>query len=150
MTGKSRKTGEESLTAYSQEDLQVLTFNVGGVSMAVDTAQIDKILETDEAAEKKLKTERLDKIIPFYNSPVIFGSPRVLVTKDEVPFGIVIDRPGDIVSVPLDSIRPLPALLSDSKCPKAIWGAALRNDEVILLVDFYKLKNKEDMVRNTA
>lgn len=128
---------------HNHEELRILTFNVGGVSMAVDTTRIDRMLEIDEAVEKKLKFERLDERISFYDSAVIYSSPKVLMMKDEMPFGIVIDKPGDIVSVPIDSIRPLPALISDSKCPKAIWGAALMNDEVVLLVDFHKLRDAE-------
>lgn len=125
---------------HNHEELRILTFNVGGVSMAVDTTRIDRMLEIDEAVERKLKIERLDERISFYDSAVIYSSPKVLMMKDEMPFGIVIDKPGDIVSVPIDSLRPLPAL---TKCPKAIWGAALMNDEVILLVDFHKLRDAE-------
>jgi len=123
-----------------QEELQVLTFDVGGVIMAIDASQVDRIMDIEEAIYRQFKFEWLDDKIPFCGK-VAFASPKVLWIKDEkIPFGIVIDKPGSIVSVPRDSLRPLPAL---SKSPKAIWGAALVNNEVLLLVDFYKLRSQE-------
>ncbi|MBI4691591.1 MAG: chemotaxis protein CheW [Nitrospirae bacterium] len=125
------------------QELQILTFNIGGVNMAVDTTQIGRMLEIDEAVERNLKIERLDDRISFYDIAVIYSAPKVLMINDKMPFGVVIDKPDDIISVPIDSLRPLPALISDSKCPKAIWGVALMNDEVVLLIDFYKLQSAE-------
>jgi chemotaxis signal transduction protein len=126
---------------HNNEELQILTFNIGGVGMAVDTSQVDRMMDIEDAIHMQSKFEWIDDKILFHGK-VAFTSPTVLWIKDEkIPFGIVIDKPGDIVSVPFDSLRPLPALLSGSKCPGAIWGAVLMNDNVILLVDFYKLRD---------
>ena len=122
--------------------LQVFTFNAHGVDMAVDIAQIDRVLDVDEAVERGLKIKSFYEGISFHGRTAI---SKVFMIKDEIPFGILIDKPGGIVSLPFDSLRPLPALLSDSRCPKAIWGAALMNDEVVLLVDFYKLRNSNSI-----
>lgn len=120
--------------------LQVFTFNARGVDMAVDITQIDRVLDVDEAVERGLKIKSFHESISFHGGTAI---SKVFMIKDEIPFGILIDKPGSIVSVPFDSLRPLPPLLSDSRSPMAIWGAALINDEVLLLVDFYKLRDLE-------
>ncbi len=57
----------------------------------------------------------------------------------KAPFGVVVDEPDEMLSFTLDSILPLPLLISGCSLTKAIWAAAVRQGEIILLVDFLKL-----------
>lgn len=125
---------------YNLEELSVLTFNMNGVMMAVDASQVDRMMDVDEAVNRQINVKWLDDKIHFYGKKIVFTAPKVLLIKDEkIPFGIVVDEPGDILSVSIDSIRPLPPLISASEDSGTIWGAALIDEDVVLLVDFYKM-----------
>ncbi len=143
------------------DDIQVLVFNIMGVKMGVDTEQVYGMRDHLHAEGEDLKIARFHEKIPFRITPVIYRSPKILLIRDDAASsgsGIIVDEPEDIVSIPIDSIRPLPPLL-ELLCPsRQIWGTAIRShadlspkvsigergsekDEIILLVDFYRLLN---------
>lgn len=122
------------------EDIQLLVFNIGGIKIGVDISQVAEMLEPEQAAERGLKISRFSDEIPFREESVVYTSPKVLLVKNEKkPHGIVIDRPDDIISIAIDSIRFLPSVVACCSGTKAIWGAAVHCNDIILLVDFYKL-----------
>lgn len=121
--------------------LQMLAFTIMGVKLAADTGQIDEMLRPDQAVERGLKIHNFDDRIPFHGRPVIYNSPVVLMINHPSgkTFGIVIDRPDEIISLDIGSIRPLPALLTEGGRSGAIWAAAIKDDTVVLLIDLLKL-----------
>lgn len=124
--------------------MEVLTFNIGGVKMGVDTSQVAAMLKPEQAEEMGIGVSGFAEKIPFRDSDITYSTPKVIVIKDEgIPYGILIDRPDDIVPVSIDDIRPLPPVVNACIGSKAIWGALLRGAEVILLVDFYKIPNSD-------
>jgi len=133
-------TAEVHIGSGHCEEIQLLTFTIMGTRMGVDTSQVSEMLEPEQAGERGINVHRFNDELPFRDSQVIYNSPKVLLIKNEGPaYGILIDQPDEIGSISLNSIRPIPPLISSCKGPKAIWGAAVKDEEIILLVDFYRL-----------
>ncbi len=120
--------------------LELLTFSIGGVKMAVDTAQVSEMLKIEHAADKGINICRIPEKIHFCVQLIGYSDPHVVVIKDVgEPYGVLIDLPEDIVRVSIDDIHTLPQALALSSTSKAIWGALPKDDNVILLLDLYKL-----------
>jgi len=127
------------------KELYLLVFKVMGIRMGIDVDEVDEMLEPDQLEGTSYKIFPLHEKIPFRGGPVLYKSPKVLLLKEvgtdlkSAATGLLIDQPEDILSVSIDSIHPLPPLLEARNRPAVIWGAALKEGEVILLIDFYKL-----------
>lgn len=133
-------TAEGHIGSGPYEEIQLLTFTIRGARLGVDTSQVSEMLEAEQAGERGLSVRRFDDALPFRGGPVTYTSPMVLLIKKGGPqYGILIDKPEEICPVPLSMIRPLPPFMLSRKGPKAIWGAVVREEEVILLVDFCRL-----------
>ncbi|HWP46418.1 MAG TPA: chemotaxis protein CheW [Candidatus Limnocylindrales bacterium] len=131
------------------KEIQLLIFDIIGIKFGVDIEQVSEIYELIDLGQMKgakYGASWFHEKIPFRQGPVVYKSPRLLILRDqETTLGIIIDQPEDILSITLDDIHPLPSLLEALNRPAAIWGIALKDEKMILLVDFYKLfVNKED------
>ncbi len=131
---------EEGGGSVCTDELTLLVFTVGGVRMAVDTAQVYGMAHPEDVEIQGRETLGLHQIISF-RGPVSYKAPWVLQLKDEaMPYGIMIDQPEEIVPVNLDALQPLPRLIRAGGGSEAIWGAMVRADgTILLLVDLYKL-----------
>jgi chemotaxis signal transduction protein len=122
------------------DELQVLTFTLRGVKMGIDTCQIVELMEPDEAEARGWKPFRLSDRLALRGANAAEHSAKVLLTgKEGTPMAVTIDRPAAILSIPLDDLQPLPRLIASCGGSRAVWGAVVREDELILLVDLYKL-----------
>lgn len=122
-------------------ELQLLTFSINGTRMGVDTSQISEMMEQEEAEARGMTILKFSDEVPFRETDFAYVSPKVLKIKNtDSPAGVVIDQAEDITSVSVSSIRPLPYLVEISNRTKTIWGVAVMDNDIILLVDFYKLK----------
>lgn len=134
-----------SESASKDEDFQethFLIFRIMGIGMGVDTEQIYRMAESDHREGTGGTIFPFHEKVPFPagTGPVIYRSPMVLwIRKEGTPAGVLIDQPEEILSVPVKSIRPLPPLLAANMTPPVVWGAALVREEILLLVDFYRL-----------
>ena len=131
---------EEGSCPVCPDELTLLVFTVGGVRMAVDTAQVDGMAHPGDVEIQGRDTRGFHQIISF-RDPVCYKAPWVLQVKDEaIPYGVMIDQPDEIVPVNLDALQPLPCLIGAGGGSEAIWGAMVRADgTIILLVDLFKL-----------
>lgn len=125
------------------KEIQLLVFNIMGVRLGIDIDQIYEIyeiLEQDPMKRERYGASWFHEKIPFRINPIIYKSPKLLLVRDEeTTSGIIIDQPEDILSVTIDAIQPLPPLLEALNRSSAIWGVTLKDEEIILLVDLYKL-----------
>ncbi len=122
------------------DEIRVLAFTSSGVKIGIDTDQIARLTGIEEAEGRDWKPFSLP------GRPALRGvsSPdpaaKVLLARGEgPPIALAIDRLDEIFSVPVDDLRPLPHLITSSSAFHAVWGAVIRNGEIILLVDIYKL-----------
>lgn len=124
------------------EELQLLILNIAGIKFGVDMEQVSEIMELEQANQKEFSIVKFDENLPFRGLAVTYKLPKVLLLKDEFSSTILIEQPEDMVSISIDSVQPLPPLLA---CRKAspIWGVTLLDDEVVLLVDCYRLAASE-------
>ncbi len=123
------------------EEIGLLVFDVMGVMMGVDTSQVAGMLKPEEAERNGVAAVCLHERLHFRGAPVRYSDPHVLVIKSEgEQRGIIIDRPREIISAKIDSIRPMPSLLASAGGSRAPWGAVLREGQCIVLIDFYKLQ----------
>lgn len=123
----------------AEKGVEVLLFRVGGVRMGVEASQVERMFEADS-----VECVRFDEIVDFGGRPVEYGAPRALAIRDEgARPAVVVDEPEDFVRVPLAEIRPLPEAVRGRDRTRAFWGAFLRDGEVVLLVDFYKIFSRD-------
>ena len=122
------------------QEIEVLIFSVMGLKLGVETAQVKGILEMEQASGMDLPVSNIHDLIKISSEPVVYKSPKVLLIKHgSSSFGIVVDRLEEIETVRLDRIQLMPVLIERCTGTKAIWGSVVDGEEVILLIDFYKL-----------
>lgn len=134
-------TTRAACIATCPDEIQILVFTVMGVRMGVDTSQIEEMLEMDQAVSRGLSASPFHEELSFGPSSATYFAPKVITLKDQRrPLSMVIDQPDEITNVPVASIQPIPALIAArSGASRAIWGAVVSREDVILLVDLFKL-----------
>lgn len=122
--------------------MRILVFTVQGVTLGVDTSQIEEMLEVGEAAARGLPIRPIHEEFSFGALPMTYHAPKVITIKGHRdPLAALIDRPEDIADVNVDSIQCVPPLIAERPgATEAIWGVIVRDGNVILLVDFLKLR----------
>ena len=111
-----------------------------GVRMGIDTDEIEEMLKPEDALSQGLATVGLHERLQFRGAAVRYDEPHVLVMKNGgARRGIVIDHPDEIASVKIESIRPMPDVITLAGSAKAVWGAVFRNEEIIFLLDCGKM-----------
>ena len=130
------------------EDLRIMTFRMMGIKMGVDVDQIAQMLTPEEAGEREIDVLLFHEQLSSGAMDAAYSFPKVLLPRKEGAMnGIMIDEPQDIIGLKADAIRPLPPLLDTALERRVIWGVALIDNEIILLVDLYSLiqqKHTED------
>lgn len=118
------------------EAIRVLVFQFEGIRMGIDVEQIAGMLDPRDRAVDELSVSSFHEKLSFRNGPSAYVAPMVLLVKDEEGrHGVLIDQPQDIISIKIDSIRPLPPLVEASRESPAVWGVALMEEDMVLLVD---------------
>lgn len=132
-------------TIRCPEEIQVLTFTVMGVKMGVDTEQVAEVMEVDGAESRGLAVQRFHENISFGEMPIKYHSPKAIMIKDESePYIVVIDNPDNITIVNVRSIQPMPPLIAMNSATRQFWGAIPGNEGIILLVDFFRFRERQD------
>lgn len=125
----------------SLDEIHLLVFNIMGTRIGIDTEDIYEILDQDQAKGMKYKIFKFHEQIHSWQKPVVYKSPKVIMIGDNKvnTIGIIIDQLEDIVSIGIESIQPLPPLIAGCNRAMVIWGAALKDDDIILLADTNRL-----------
>ncbi len=121
------------------EEIHIMIFSIMGTRLGVDMEQVFEIRELDQVEQKGFKAVYFHEKAPFRGKVVQYKAPKVLLIKDETSTGIIINQPENMINITIDDIQPLPPLLQSINKYPAIWGAAMINEEIVLLVDLYKL-----------
>ncbi|MGC2061375.1 MAG: chemotaxis protein CheW [Thermodesulfovibrionales bacterium] len=122
-------------------ELDFLMFCSAGVSMAVDAIQVDGIMSLEQAEQRGISVRILNEILGM-GSVVSPASLKVLLYKDgEETCGVGVDDLDSIVPVPIGAIRLLPEPFLLSAGTRPFWGAVPRGNDVVLLIDLYRLKS---------
>lgn len=116
--------------------LEILTFCLGGVRMAADVEQVLEMLDPDPArAAGPTSAPRTDASLN--DGPALgFQTPKVLVLRGQGKMRVVaIDRPCDILTVPVGSIQPMPDLVAACIGARPYWGTVILDGSPVLLVN---------------
>ncbi len=142
------KSGQ-GFSAAQTNELEILVFALGGITLGVDTEQVGGVIPADEAEALGMKLVPFSEKIPLGEKPERLQAPKALMINDVTPYAVIIKSPDDILSVRLDSIRPLPPLLAACNACQAVWGVAVREEGIIILIDFLRLHDMHNQNNNT-
>ncbi|MBI5633960.1 MAG: chemotaxis protein CheW [Nitrospirae bacterium] len=121
-------------------EIDLLMFNSAGVKIAVDTVQVDGIMSLEQAEQHGVRSSTLNEILEPGIETSSNPSTIIICRDGGEAYGIKVDWLDAIVTVPVKAIQPIPEPLSYFTGPRMFWGAVLRGDDVVLLIDLYRLK----------
>ena len=116
-----------------------MTFTVMGIRMGVEVEQISHMLELPQARREDLRVIPLHQVLSFGDRNVVYRSPRILLLRNGETGGVMIDQPEDIIAVKPDCLRPLPLLVQAHMKTDIVWGVALIEEEIVILIDLFQL-----------
>ncbi|MGE0086336.1 MAG: hypothetical protein AB7S75_18160 [Desulfococcaceae bacterium] len=126
------------------EEIRILTFRSADICFGMDMEQIAGMRSPKQINPKDYRLCRFEEKLSFGRQGIrtdAGDSPMILILNDaEKISGVYIGRPENInVSIPVNTIQPMPAFIDACVKSSPIWGVALREGKMILLTDFYKL-----------
>ncbi len=133
----------------ADDEIRLLIFKIMGVCFGADMEQIEEMVDFSQAQREDWDIRNFTEAISFRDIKVEYKKPKVILIKDsDQDVGIVIDQPDNIVNINIQSIRLLPPLLESHKTADAIWAAVFIDDDLALLVDFYRLQDSLPKLEN--
>lgn len=126
---------EENRPKADHEQFQLLIFKIMNTRFGVVLDEIYELLDPEQANQRECPFISFEDRFHFKTLQVRFKSPKVLLMKDQVSSGILIDCVQEIIEVTLDSVSPLPPLVQKHINRNGIWGTLLDKDDLILLID---------------
>ena len=125
----------EDLDPILDFDLSVLVFTINGILFGVDSEQVADIVNFGETGDE-IDISSFNKLIADTSPRKGGPEKKVLIMKDFEGRGLLVDRLDDIKPFGIGSIHPLPPLIASQLKSKLIWGIALIEAKMILLLDF--------------
>ena len=118
------------------DELHALIFSVMGVWFGADMEQIKEVADPDRIEDVGKNIVRFNEEFSFPDCQITYQAPRILFLKSGAK--ILVDEVEEVRILPIDCIRPLPRFLEKCRQPNDIWGVALVEGEIILLLDFLR------------
>ncbi len=119
--------------------LNLFLFSVGGVHFAIDAEQA--LGMTPYAGEEAEDLFWFHEELGFGNKATTYHSPTIVAirTHDAEPYRVIIDSMEDIAEFSRNDIQLFPTLLEPIALRNGMWGIVVKDDRMILLVDFKRL-----------
>jgi hypothetical protein len=137
-------------THNAPREIDLLLFHVAGVNMAVCTAQVDSIIGQAQAEQRGISSGMLNEILGM-SETISRSSSNILLFRDgEETYGIGIGGLDSILPVKIGMIQLLPEILSCVSGTRPFWGVLPRGNDVVLLMDLYRLKGLISQRAETA
>ena len=115
------------------KELQLLLFTIDETCYGVDADQVAGL------QNYRCDAHTLAVHILLACDPISYAFPRMLAVKDRETYpAILINEPEDIIAIPVVDIRPIPSLLKKTAKQYGVWGVSLKEQRMIVLLDFYK------------
>jgi hypothetical protein len=135
------------MNSLIDKNISILVFKAAGVKIGLDAGQILEMMDMETAAktakERGEDMKKFNEVIPLCKRDVNFTRPKAIRLKAAGNPLIVIEHPESILDINIEDIRPMPFIiekLGERLGSKAVWGSALTGGDIILLVDFCRLK----------
>ena len=136
---KDKNMGADSLPA----EMDLLMFHSAGVRMAVDAGQVDCIMSSEQTEQQGICPGTLNEILGREEETSPAFSTVILYKNGGEAYGLGVDGLDAIIAVPTKAIQPIPKPLSYFAELRLFWGIVLRGNDVVLLVDLYRLKGRK-------
>lgn len=121
------------------DHIQLLIFKIMDVYFGADMEQIEEMIEPPPGLDPA-EIPAFHEAMQFRDTGVVYRSPKVILIKDgEDVRPLKIDQAVNIVNTPITAIQLFPPLLEGHKKSAALWGVAFIEDNLVLLVDLYKI-----------
>lgn len=119
----------------SQEDVDLVLFQVGGVRFGAQAGEVLSALPVG--------ADETENLLWFHESvglplSVAYRDPVALELRHTTP-RLVVDGLENLVRRPLSDFRPLPALIESKAMEKGFWAALPEESGMVLLVDLHRL-----------
>ncbi len=123
------------------DEIRILTFCIADTCFGADMEEIGGMLPGDRAADREYEIFFFHEKISFAGKHITYRAPMILLLNDsERRRGICVDQPADMnIVIPIDSIRPLPPLITSLSSSFPLWGVTEVNKQTVLLIDIFKL-----------
>ena len=129
------------LTTDVPQEIDLLLFHAAGVNMAVEAAQVEGIISREQAEQREISVGALSELLGM-GSAAAPACPKVLLFRDKgETCGLGISGLDSILPVTIDTIQPLPELLSNVDGLQPFWGAITRGSDVVFLIDLFRLQS---------
>ena len=127
-------------------ELDLLLFSVGGVSFGVDAEQVEGILSWQGGGADG--PAWFHRELGYAGDTITYRAPSVLKikTEDARNYLVIIDMLQDVTRVVAGDIHPFPSLVEPFALYKGMWGIVVKDDRMILLVDFQRLMRERRTV----
>ena len=137
---------EVACNKENEGEISILIFEFMNILIGIDMAQVSEICEQELAEKKSQNIFQIHEKIPNITGDVLYSAPRVIIVRhDGISTGIVIDMPREIVSLPITSILPLPGVIEAYKDYTPVWGVAIQQNYIVLLIDVLRLVNSANV-----
>lgn len=121
-------------------ELSLLLFRAAGAALGVEAAAVEGIVDAGSARRSGIRCSALGELFRAPGPPGVREGAVLLFRGREELCGIGVDGLDEVVSLPLADLQPLPELLRRSPGTGAYWGAVVRSEKVVLLVDADRLQ----------
>ncbi|QTA82107.1 CheW-like domain-containing protein [Desulfonema limicola] len=123
------------------EEIRIIIFNIMDIWFGIDMDQISGILQPDNNKDRNYDFFWFHEKLLFRKKNIKYKSPMMLLLKaGKFSTGVLIDQPDDInVPIPVNTIYPLPYLIEISAKNSPLWGVAIIDKKIVLLVDADRL-----------
>jgi len=130
-----------ALTNDIPKEIDFLLFRAAGASMAVEAAQVEGIISREQAEQRAIKVGLLGRLLGA-DGAIVDAPSKVLLFRDgNETYGIGINALDTMVREKIGTLQPLPELLSHVEGLQPFWGVLPRENEVVLLIDLFRLKS---------
>lgn len=132
---------DASMAAVSPSEMDLLIFSAAGLTLAVDTVQVDCVMSLEQAQQQGISCLPLSTIFGLEPETFSASATVILYRNGTEACGIKVDRLDSIISMPIKTIQPIPEPLSCFAGPRLFWGVILRENKAVLIIDLYRLKD---------
>ncbi|WP_145091314.1 hypothetical protein [Sporomusa sp. KB1] len=116
-----------------QNELRLLIISLGDRRYGIDIEQIAYLTNFDPT-ESAVGFEQLLAAGPFANCHY----SKMLLIKQKLQTPILITEPDEVATCKVSDIRKLPDILTAAAGNKGVWGLLPQENNLIILIDFYK------------
>lgn len=124
------------------ETTSFLIFTIQETQMAVDVTAIERMGSLASTTGEDADIFYIDTLIPFGKRQSPYKEPKLLILRGfEKQTAIVIDTPKDIVKIPSEQIRQLPAIIRRTLASRAVDSIFLLDGDIISILNPYAIIN---------